>query len=117
MGRRDHDPGRELARSREEGERRRRDAAGDPDLRAEARGAGRDGGDEHVSGAPGVLADDERAAPADKVVRRRPAEGVGERRLQLDVRDATDPVRPEEPRHQGAAEAGADAPERPSRSP
>ena len=69
------------------------------DVDAEARRTGRDRGDEHVAGAPGVLADDERAALADELVGRGPAEGVGERRLEIDVGDAADAVGPEEPRH------------------
>ena len=48
-------------------------------------------------------------ALADEPVGRRPAEGVGERRLQLDVRDAADPVGPEEARHVRAPPTAAAA--------
>ena len=48
---------------------------------------------------------------ADEPVGGRPAEGVGERRLELDVGDATDPVRAEEAGHAtGAADGHGDAP-------
>ena len=80
--------------------------AGEVDVGAEARRAGRDRGHEHVARAARVLADDERAARAGELVRRRPAEGVGERRLQVDVGDAADPVRAEEARHATAIGRG-----------
>ena len=72
VGRRDHDPGGEVAGPGEEREGRRRDAAGDPDVGAEARRAGRDRRDEHVAGAARVLADDERARRARRAGGRSP---------------------------------------------
>ena len=60
--RRDHDPGRELARAGEEGEGRRGHDADLVDVGAQARRAGGDRRHEHVAGAAGVLADDDRAA-------------------------------------------------------
>ena len=56
-------------------------------------------GDEHVARAARVLADDERAAAPDQPVGGRPAQGVGERGLEIDVRDAADAVRAEEAGH------------------
>ena len=108
VGGRDHDPGREVAAGR-----RGTRAPGSGTTPAswtstpDARRAGRDRRDEHVARAPGVLADDERAARADEVVGGGPAEGVGEGRLEVDVGDAADPVRAEESGHrQGAGDAG-----------
>ena len=80
----------------EVGEGRRRDDADDVDVDAEAGRAGRDGGHEHVARAARVLADDDGAAGAAQAVRRRPAEGVGEGRLEVDVGDAADAVGAEE---------------------
>ena len=94
----------------EERERRRRDDAGDVDVRAQARRAGGDRGHEHVARAARVLADDQRAARPDEAVRGRPPEGVGERRLQVDVGDAADAVGAEEACHVRApATAGGEA--------
>jgi hypothetical protein len=99
MGRRDHDPGREVAGSREEREGGRGDAAGDPDIRSEAGRPGRDRRHEHVAGAARVLADDELPALPHEPVGRCAAEGVGQRRLELDVGDAADPIAPEQAGH------------------
>ena len=50
--------------------------------------------------------DDERAARPDEPMGGRPAEGVRDRRLEVDVRDAADPVGAEEPGHrQGLGDA------------
>ena len=59
-------------------------------------------GDQHVAGPTGVLADHQRPAGADQVMGRGTAEGEGEGGLQVDVRDATNPV--------GAEEAGQAVP-------
>ena len=92
-------PAANVARPGEERERRawaRRRRGG---RRRPARRAGRDRGHEHVARAARVLADDERAAGPDQPARGRPAEGVGERRLEVDVGDAADSVRAEEAGH------------------
>ncbi len=99
VGSRDHDPGREVSLARQEGEGGRRDDAHGMDVDAEAGRAGGDRGDEHVARSAGVLADDEGAARTDEPARGRTAERVGEGGLQVDVRDATDPVRAEESGH------------------
>ena len=65
----------------------------------EARGAGTQRCDEHVAGAAGVLADDDRRPGRGQLVSGRPAKGVCQRRLEIDVGDAPDAVRAEEARH------------------
>ena len=65
-------PAANVARAGEEREGRRRDAAGDVDVDAEARRARRDRRDEHVAGAARVLADDDRAALARRAGGRSP---------------------------------------------
>ena len=72
--RRDHDPRGERPVAGEIGQGRRRHDADDVDVDAEAGRAGRDGGDEHVTRAAGVLADDDRAARTDEPMRGRAAE-------------------------------------------
>ena len=78
----------------------------DVDVDAEARRAGRDRRHEHVARAARVLADDDRAARPGQPVRGRPAQGVGERRLEVDVGDAADAVRPEQAGHRRRSAAG-----------
>ena len=77
----------------------RRHDADDVDVHAEARRARGDRGHEHVAGPAGVLADDDRAARPDEPLRGRPAERERRRRLEVDVRDPADPVRPEQAWH------------------
>ena len=89
---RDHDPGLVRPGAREECEGRCRDHADHVDVHAQAGRAGRDGRHEHVPRAPGVLADDDAAARLDQPLRGRPAEGIGHRRLEVDIRDTADPV-------------------------
>ena len=69
------------------------------DVDAEARRPGRDGGHEHVAGATRVLADDERSPIGPEVARGGSTEVEGEGRLEVDVGDATDPIRPEQSWH------------------
>ena len=95
------------SRSREEREGRRRDDADDVDVDAEARRAGDDGRDEHVPRAAGVLADDDGCTGLGQPTRRRPAEGVGRGRPQVDIGDATDAVRAEQSSHRVARPAEA----------
>jgi hypothetical protein len=96
VGRRHHDSRLERPGCRHEGQRRRRHDPHDVNVAAEARGAGGQRGHEHVAAAPSVLADGEGAARPDQLARRRPAERVGERGLQVDIRDAADSVRAEQ---------------------
>ena len=65
----------------------------------EARRAGGDGRHEHVARSARVLADHDRPAATDQPVGDGPAEGVRERRLQVDVGDAADPVGAEQAGH------------------
>ena len=96
-------PAANVAAAGEERERRRGHDADQVDVDAHARRPGRDRRHEHVARAAGVLADDERAARPDELVGRRPAEGVGEGRLEVDVGDAADPVGAEEAGHRQGA--------------
>ena len=98
---RDHDPRREVTLAGEERQRRGRDDADLVHVGAEARRTGRDRGDEHVAGSPGVLAHDQRTSGTHEPVGRRAAERVGERRFQVDVRDAADSIGTEEAGHAG----------------
>ena len=97
--RRDHDPADEHAATGQEGEGRRGDDTDAVDIDPEAGRAGRDGGHEHVAGPAGVLADDQRSSIRAEVARGGPAEVEGEGRLEVDVGDPTDPVRPEQSWH------------------
>ena len=96
---RDHDPGRVRPAPREKREGRRGHDADDVDVDAEARRAGRDGGHEHVARAARVLADEDAPPGPDQVLRGRPAERVGQGRLEVDVGDATDAVGAEQAGH------------------
>ena len=107
VGGRDHDPGTEVAAAGEEGEGRRRQGAGKVDVGAHAGRPGRDRRHEHAARAAGVLADDERLAARQELMGRRPAEGIGQGRLEVDVGDPADPVGSEEPGHQGPADGRA----------
>jgi hypothetical protein len=98
---RDHDSRGEVTRAGEERQRRGRDDADLVHVGAEARRTGRDRGDEHVPGSPGVLAHDQRAIGTHEPVGRRAAERVGQRRLQVDVRDAANSIGTEEAGHAG----------------
>ena len=69
----------------------------------EARRPGGDRGHEHVARAARVLADDDRPAVPDQSVGDGPAEGVGRRRLEVDVGDAADPVRAEQASHRSVS--------------
>ena len=83
----------------EEGEGRRRQDAGEVHVGAQARGPGRDRRDEHVARPAGVLAQHDRAAGAGHLVGDGPPQGERERRPEVDVGDAPDPVRAEEAAH------------------
>ena len=96
---RDHDPGGELAGAGEVRQGGRRDDADDMDVRSEARRAGGDRRDEHVARPARVLADDDRASAAGQSMGDGPAEGIGRRRLEVDVGDTADPVGAEQARH------------------
>ena len=98
---RDHDPGREVTLAGEERQRGGRDDADLVHVGAEARRTGSDRGDEHVAGSPGVLAHHQRAVGTHEPMGRRAAERVGQRRLQVDVRDAADSIGAEEAGHAG----------------
>ena len=89
---RDHDPGLVRPVAREEREGRCRDHADHVHVHAQAGRPGRDGRHEHVAGTAGVLADDDAAARADQSLRGRTAEGIGHRRLEVDIRDTADPI-------------------------
>ena len=92
------------------GQGRRRDHADEVDVHAHARGAGHDGGGEHVAGAARVLADHDGPARPGQTMRRGPAERVGEGGLEVDVGDATDSIRAEETGQGSAPKSGeADA--------
>ena len=103
---RDHDPGGEPATPCEEGKRGRRHDPDLVDIRPETGGPGRDRRDEHVAGASGVLADDERLARPHEPMCGRPAKGVCEGRLEFDIRDTTDAVGPEQARHRALSRPG-----------
>ena len=96
---RDHDPADERAAAGQEGEGRGGHDADLMDVDAEAGRPGRDGRHEHVAGATGVLADDERSPTLPEVAGGGSTEVEREGRLEIDVGDATDPVRPEQSWH------------------
>jgi len=96
---RDHDPGSDIAPAGEVGERGGRDDPNDVDVHAQAGRSGRDRGHEHVPRSTSVLADDDRSSPPDQAVRDGSPEGVGGRRLQVDVGNPADAVRAEEAGH------------------
>ena len=98
-------PARMVAAGRHEGEAWRGDDAQLHRIGADGWQAGRERGDEHVAGAPGVLPDHHAAATAVEQVGDRAAEVVGQGRGQVDVGDAPDPVGAEQPPHQGAGVA------------
>ena len=103
VGGRHHDPADEHPAAGEEGQRRRRHDPDRMDVDPEAGRAGRDGGDEHVPGPPGVLADDQRAAVGPEMARRGSTQVEGEGGLEIDVGDAADPIGPEQSWHRSAS--------------
>ena len=106
--RRDHDPGRESPVPARKASAGVGTTAGDLDVDAEARRAGRIAAT-NMSPERRVSWPTTSAPPGpDELVGRRPAERVGERRLQLDVGDATDSVRAEEARHATGDAEGRD---------
>jgi hypothetical protein len=89
---RDHDPGLVRTAPRQEGECRGRDDADHVHVDTETRGARGDRRDEHVTRAARVLAHDDAPARSGHPLRRRPAQRVGHRRFEVDIRDTADPV-------------------------
>ena len=94
-----HDPGLEVTAARNEGKAGGGDDAKLQDVDPDARQAGGQGGGQHVAGSPGVLADNDAPPVAFQQVANRPAQVMSERRGQVDIRDTTDAVGPEETCH------------------
>ena len=95
----DHDPRREAAVAGEVGQGRRRDDPGTVDVHPHAGRPGRDRGHEHVPGTSRVLADDDRVAGSHEPFCGGAPKRECRRWAQVDVGDATDPVRAEQARH------------------